>query len=62
MKSVKKWALVLCVSVAMATNFVCSGTWTRTLWTAAINGAADFVEQETFDLFIDNIGGFLSGD
>ncbi len=59
MKNLKKWMLVLTLAGPMVTNFSCLSGLTRTVFTAAMDGASSFVEGTTFDFLAQtvNLGG-----
>ncbi len=50
MKSVKKWILILGISGPVVATLSCSGAFLQAFRDAAIDGAAGFVEETTFDL------------
>ena len=50
MKALKKWMLILGLAYPATTSFSCSTAIWRDLRDAAINGAASYVEQATFNL------------
>ena len=55
MKTLKKWALILCLAGPAITTFSCSGTIWQQFRDAALAGAANYVEQATFDFFDANL-------
>lgn len=56
MKSLKKSLLVFLVASPMLLSFSCSrnSVW-RTMWDAAVAGASDWVQDETFSYLDDNV-------
>ena len=70
MKALKKWALILGLAGPAITNFSCSGGVWQQFRDAALAGAANYVEQATFDFFDANlsigdteeVGFFADGD
>ena len=50
MRTVRRWVLILAMAGPAILNLSCSGVFWQELKTAAISGAASFVEQAVFDV------------
>lgn len=57
-RNLKKWLFLVGLTGPVAFNVFCSTNFLRSMWDAAVAGAADYVETTTFDLLDQaNLGG-----
>ena len=59
MKRFKKWAVLMTVASPFILGLGCSGSWLQQIRNAAVTGAADYVQGQTFDFL--NANADLSG-